>query len=148
MTGRTPKGEQMSEPTPRPWVVNRGKYAFITNALYKGIVADICYIAGEEPLFVCHPGDHYVTPEQYLPNAELICRAVNSHDALVSALRGMDDAIGRTYWTSDDGEAQRHGTPQDGDVPEPLLSAWQAVRAALSLVGGPEPVGAGLEGGK
>jgi hypothetical protein len=78
--------------TPMPWVVNRGEHAYIKNPLYKGIIADLGCAPGDDPLYVCNPDDRKSGPEQWLPNAELICRAVNAHDDLVAALQAVVDA--------------------------------------------------------
>lgn len=75
--------------TPRPWVVNRGEHAYIKNPLYKGIIADLGCAPGDDPLYVCNPDDRKSGPEQWLPNAELIVRAVNNHDALVAAAKAL-----------------------------------------------------------
>lgn len=61
----------MSKPTPFPWVVNRGRYAYIKNPLYKGIVAVLD--AGQDPpLLLVNPNDHAVTREESEANAALI----------------------------------------------------------------------------
>ena len=64
--------------TPFPWVVNRGKYAHITNPLYKGIVAVLRCSGDEPPLMLVNPNDHAVTPEECEVNAELLARAVEA----------------------------------------------------------------------
>lgn len=81
----------MSKHTPGPWVVNREKYAHITNTMFAGIVADICYVAGEEPLFVCTPTDWIVTADERLPNARLIAAAPDLLEALQDVLAWIDE---------------------------------------------------------
>lgn len=41
-------------------------------------------------------------------------------------------AIGHCFWSSDDGKEMRPGTPDDGDAPEPLESAWRQAENELA----------------
>lgn len=100
----------MGEPTPRPWEYD-GK--------------DINHLPGKEPWAVTVVGQEQGRAyESYGPlilssaDAELIVRAVNSHDALVEALRNTL-AIALTY-----GLSEEHGV---------VIQA----RAALKLAGHP-----------
>lgn len=65
-------------------------------------------------------------------NADLVLRAVNSHDALVSALKALDAVI-------DFSADPEPGIPFDIGVvenPEALIAAFANARAALSLATG------------
>lgn len=54
---------------------------------------------------------------------------------LLSSARELDNAIAKTYWTSDDGEKQRDATPEDLDDDMSLISeAWRNLRIAVLQV--------------
>jgi hypothetical protein len=110
--------------TPGPWVVNRGEHAYITNALYKGIVAWICHQDGEEPLFICNPDDRMAWPEQYEANARLLAAAPD----LLAALKAYVEWHGPTC---------EHATRDDCPIDEcPGRPIDDAVNAAIARAEG------------
>lgn len=122
-----------SKATPRPWVVNRGEYAYIKNPLYKGIVADLGCAPLGDPLYVCNPDDHKCSPEQWLANAELICRAVNCHAELVAALR---EALAALDLVTDVAGDTRFPSEQPDDWKR-ITAAYDDGKAALAKAGEP-----------
>jgi len=74
----------MSEATPRPWfIVDESK------AVHRWVIAH-----GEgDSIADCAPVGPWMTPEEADANAALIVRAVNNHEALLSALESAADEL-------------------------------------------------------
>lgn len=51
---------------------------------------------------------------------------------LEKALRDLETQVRLMFWTSDDGKTVRDGTPEDGDAPKELCTAWAVARAILA----------------
>lgn len=54
-----------------------------------------------------------------------------SRDDLKSAARKLDKQIEVMFWTSNDGNEMREGTPEDGDAPPEFCKAWSALRSLI-----------------
>ena len=68
----------MAEPTPRPWRTHGTVIVSMTGD-------------SDAPLAECN--SHWVSAPTCLANATLIVRAVNAHDDLVAAVKGLIDVI-------------------------------------------------------
>lgn len=44
----------------------------------------------------------------------------------------MEKEISMLFWTTDDGETQRDGTPEDSDAPATFCKAWTELKRALN----------------
>ena len=51
---------------------------------------------------------------------------------LVEALEEVDRTLGAVFWTTNDGEVQEIGSPDDDDIPEYVSKAWRQVLTALA----------------
>jgi hypothetical protein len=113
---KTPKAEnppKQMEPTPRPWRVHETnhhgqKMTSICNADMTLIIADV-FDDCEKLKNAC------------LPNAELICRCVNNHDALLELAKELYDRV----YQSPINAAQHRPPVCKGD-----LARWQSTLAA------------------
>ncbi len=60
-------------------------------------------------------------------------------EGMREALEETDKALAAMFWTSDDGNKVRLGTPEDEDAPMDVTAAWEKIQRALS-----SPIGQGF----
>lgn len=118
----------MAEHTPTPWeyvpsTENHGPY--ITSA-HGGTVADLYLMSQPGMASVRNGGTSkpvHFFHEMADPNAALIVRAVNSHDALVKALQAARYWVTRTAISKESTEASRMALADLGAIDAALASA-------------------------
>lgn len=64
--------------------------------------------------------------------AELITRLIDQRDEALTALRGADEALACTYWTSDDGENIRDSEPEESGANNYVIERWKKICRILA----------------
>lgn len=118
--------------TPTPWAIDGDDEGF-DGIPYIEIAAGTCGMSSYKPIAqvqpTFYPGtDDFALEVQDRANAALIVRAVNSHEALVEALKRAEQFIAN-------GVALGFIRMPDAGTPDPAHDTLPAIRAALQQAG-------------